>query len=85
MAGDMSDYAGDRRRADLAQFATLSPHQLTITLPLTQRSASELPPPEKVGRADYKAATILKAIKAEPIFDAGEESPSKMTDRRNTW
>ncbi len=30
---------------------------------------------EKWDRADYKAATILKAIKAEPIFDAEEEIP----------
>jgi hypothetical protein len=76
MAGDTSDYAGDHSRADLALCGILARrfHNDVFTIDDEFRK-SGLYRSKWEDRSDYRSATILKAIKGEPVFDSSDVDP----------
>ncbi len=75
MAGDLSDYNGDHSRADLALCNILA-HRLNNNFFRIDEAWMASPLyRDKLERTDYRSATILKAIKGEPVFDVEEEIP----------
>lgn len=75
MAGDASDYDGDRSRADLALCGILARRCHNDVFKIDDEFRKSGLYREKWERSDYRSATILKAIKGEPIFDSGDEDP----------
>jgi hypothetical protein len=72
MAGDFSDYADDKSRADLGLLNILARKFNNDIWKMTDAWMSSPLYREKLERSDYRSATILKAIKGTPIFDAEE-------------
>ena len=81
MAGDFSDYDNDKSRADLGLLNILARRLKNDIWKMTDAWLSSPLYREKLERTDYRSATILKAIKGEPIFDAqepmDEDSPAE--------
>ncbi|MGB9071461.1 MAG: hypothetical protein WCC22_02235 [Terriglobales bacterium] len=75
MAGDLSDYNGDHSRADLALCSILARRCHNDLFQIDDEFRKSGLYREKWERSDYRSATILKAAKGEPIFDAEEEIP----------
>lgn len=76
MAGDFSDYAGDLSRADLGLCNILARRLNNNFFRIDEAwLASPLYREKLLDRTDYRSATILKAIKGEPIFDASDGDP----------
>jgi hypothetical protein len=75
MAGDMSDYAGDHSRADLALCGILARRFHNDVFKIDDEFRKSALYREKWERSDYRSHTILKAIKGEPVFDSGDDDP----------
>jgi hypothetical protein len=75
MAGDLSDYDGNHSRADLALCSILARRFNNDIYKIDDAFRESPLYREKWERSDYRSATILKAVKGEPIFDAEEEIP----------
>ncbi len=73
MAGDFSDYGGDLSRADLGLLNILARKLNNDLYKITDAWLASPLYREKLERTDYRSVTILKAIKGEPIFDAGDD------------
>jgi hypothetical protein len=73
MAGDFSDYDGDKSRADLGLLNILARRLHNDIWKITDAWLASPLYRDKLERTDYRSATILKAIKGEPIFDAGDD------------
>ncbi len=74
-AGDMGDYGGDHSRADLALCGILSRRCHNDIFKIDDEFRKSGLYREKWERTDYRSLTILKAIKAEPIFDSSDDDP----------
>jgi len=75
MAGDASDYDGDRSRADLALCGILARRFHNDVFKIDDEFRKSGLYREKWERSDYRSLTILKAIKGEPIFDSSDDDP----------
>lgn len=75
MAGDLSDYGGDHSRADLALCSILARRLHNDVFRIDDAFRESPLYRDKWERSDYRSATLLKACKGEPIFDATEEEP----------
>lgn len=75
MAGDMSEFDGDHSRADLALCVILARRLHNDIFRIDEEFRKSGLYREKWERSDYRSATILKAIKGEPIFDSGDDEP----------
>jgi len=75
MAGDTSDYDGNHSRADLALCGILARRFHNDVFKIDDEFRKSGLYREKWERSDYRSMTILKAIKGEPIFDAGDSEP----------
>ncbi len=75
MAGDMSDYDGDHSRADLALCRILARRFPNDVFKIDDEFRKSGLYRDKWERSDYRSATILKAMKGEPIFDSSDEDP----------
>lgn len=75
MAGDMSDYAGDHSRADLALCSILARRFHNDVFKIDDEFRQSALYREKWERSDYRSLTILKAIKGDPVFDSSDEDP----------
>jgi hypothetical protein len=73
MAGDLSDFNGDYSRADLALCNILARKHNNNFFKIDEAWLSSPLYREKLQRDDYRSATIMKAIKGEPVFDDEEE------------
>jgi hypothetical protein len=74
-AGDMSDYDDNHSRADLALCCILARRFNNDVWKIHDEFCKSKLYREKWERSDYRSATILKAVKGEPIFDTEEEVP----------
>jgi hypothetical protein len=73
MAGDLSDYGGDHSRADLALCSILGRRFNNDVFKIDEEfRKSGLYREKWEDRSDYRSATILKAVKDEPVFDDDE-------------
>lgn len=75
MAGDMSDYDGDHSRADLALCRILARRFHNDVFKIDDEFRKSGMYREKWERSDYRSATILKAMKGEPVFDSSDDDP----------
>jgi hypothetical protein len=73
MAGDLSDFNGDYSRADLALCNILARKHNNNFFKIDEAWLASPLYREKLERDDYRSATIMKAIKGEPVFDDEEE------------
>lgn len=73
MAGDFSDYAGDLSRADLGLCSILARRLNNDIFKIKDAWFASPLYRDKLERTDYVSATLLKACKSEPIFDATDE------------
>lgn len=73
MAGDFSDYNDDLSRADMGLVNILARKFNNNFFKIDEAWIKSPLYREKLEREDYRSATIMKAIKGEPIFDAGDE------------
>ena len=73
MAGDLSDFNSDYSRADLALCNILARKHNNNFFKIDEAWLSSPLYREKLERDDYRSATILKAIKGEPVFEDTEE------------
>ena len=78
MAGDFSDYNDDLSRADLGLLNILARRLHNDIYKITDAWVSSPLYREKLERTDYRSATILKAIKGEPVFT--DDDDETMTD-----
>lgn len=74
-AGDISDYEGNHSRADLALCGILARRFRNDVFKIDDEFRKSGLYREKWERSDYRSATILKAIKGEPIFDSRDDEP----------
>jgi hypothetical protein len=74
-AGDASDYDGNHSRADLALCGILARRFHNDVFKIDDEFRKSGLYREKWERSDYRSATILKAIKGEPIFDNSDDEP----------
>jgi hypothetical protein len=72
MAGDASDYEGDKSRADMALFGILMRRFHNDVFKVRDEAFKSALYRDKWDRTDYLSRTILKVI-SEPIFDSGDE------------
>jgi hypothetical protein len=72
MAGDFSDYNDDLSRADMGLVNILARKFNNNFFKIDDAWIKSPLYREKLEREDYRSATILKAIKGEPIFDAAD-------------
>jgi len=72
MAGDFSDYADDKSRADLGLLNILARKFNNDLWKMTEAWMACPLYRDKLERTDYRSVTILKAIKGGLIFDAAE-------------
>jgi hypothetical protein len=72
VAGDLSDYNGDHSRADMAFLNILKHRGLNILEADAEWLGSKLYR-EKLERLAYRAATLQKVFKDEPVFEPEEE------------
>ena len=75
IAGDMSDYADDHSRADLALCGILARRLHNDVFKIDDEFRNSGLYRDKWERSDYRSATILKAIKGEPIFERSDDDP----------
>ena len=75
MAGDMSDYGDDHSRADLALCGILARRFNKNIFTIDDEFRKSGLYREKWERSDYRSATILKAVKGEPVFDSTDDDP----------
>jgi hypothetical protein len=80
MAGDYSDYNGDLSRADLALVHALGRRFHNDIFRINEAWLASPLYREKLERTDYRAMTILKALKGEPVFDATEDDAMNEDD-----
>jgi hypothetical protein len=73
MAGDFTDFDEDKSRADLGLCNILARKFHNDIWKITDAWLASPLYRDKLERTDYRSATILKAIKGEPVFDAGDE------------
>ena len=73
MAGDLSDFNGDYSRADLAMCNFLAQKLNNNFFKIDEAWLASPLYREKLERTDYRSATIMKAIKGEPVFEDTEE------------
>jgi hypothetical protein len=73
MAGDLSDFNGDYSRADLALCNFLARKHNNNFFKVDEAWLASPLYREKLERDDYRSATIMKAIKGEPVFEDTEE------------
>jgi hypothetical protein len=73
MVGDLSDFNGDYSRADLALCNILARKHNNNFFKVDEAWLASPLYREKLERDDYRSATIMKAIKGEPIFTADDE------------
>lgn len=73
MAGDLSDFNGDYSRADLALCNILARKHNNNFFKVDEAWLASPLYRDKLARDDYRSATIMKAIKGEPIFTADDE------------
>lgn len=74
-AGDISDYDDDHSRADLALCVILARRFRNDLFKVDDEFRKSGLYREKWERSDYRSATILKAIKGEPVFDTSDDDP----------
>jgi hypothetical protein len=73
MAGDLSDFNGDYSRADLALCNFLARKNNNNFFKIDEAWLASPLYREKLERTDYRSATIMKAIKSEPVFEDAPE------------
>ena len=73
MAGDFSDYDDDLSRADLGLLNILARRLNNDIYKITDAWLESPLYREKLERTDHRSATILKAIKGEPVLEDAEE------------
>ncbi|PYX30486.1 MAG: hypothetical protein DMG80_12170 [Acidobacteria bacterium] len=73
MAGDFSDYAGDLSRADLGLLNILARRLNNDMFKMDEAWIKSPLYRDKLERTDYRSATIMKAIKGEPVFTNEDE------------
>jgi hypothetical protein len=73
MAGDLGDFNGDYSRADLALCNILARRHNNNFFKIDEAWLASPLYREKLDRTDYRSATIMKAIKGEPVFEDTEE------------
>ncbi|HLX84412.1 MAG TPA: hypothetical protein VKR59_10980 [Terriglobales bacterium] len=73
MSGDLSDFNDDKSRADLALCNILARKHNNNFFKIDEAWLASPLYRDKLDRTDYRSATIMKAIKAEPIFDAEDD------------
>jgi len=73
MAGDLSEFNGDYSRADLALCNILARKHNNNLFKIDEAWVASPLYRDKLQRDDYRSATIMKAIKGEPVFEDEEE------------
>lgn len=74
-AGDASDYDGNHSRADLALCGILARRFHNDLFRIDEEFRKSGLYRDKWERSDYRSATILKAVKGEPVFDSSDDDP----------
>jgi hypothetical protein len=77
MAGDVTDYDGNHSRADLALCGILARRFHNDVFKIDDEFRKSGLYRDKWERSDYRSATILKAVKGEPIFDSSDDDPNE--------